>query len=135
MPEAFNGRALDWFAWVEQFYATVHHTWKSTAEKLALLKKNLTGSAAAMVIGAGEPAYKGGLLRLKSEYGKRSVMRAAHLQELGNIELPKTNPAVFKRAALAVHAHLFKLSQLGDTNNIEVIERIYHAIGRPTRLK
>ncbi len=40
-PEPFSGRALDWFAWAEMFYATVHHTRRSVAEKLVCLKASL----------------------------------------------------------------------------------------------
>ncbi len=57
-PGEFSGRALDWFSFIELFYALVHSSTRSTAEKLASLKRCLKGECSHLVIGAGETAYK-----------------------------------------------------------------------------
>ncbi|KZS22098.1 Uncharacterized protein APZ42_010834 [Daphnia magna] len=39
----FNGKALEWFSWIDLFRALVHDTPKSPAEKLAILQRHLRG--------------------------------------------------------------------------------------------
>ena len=128
-PEPFSGRALDWFTWAEMFYATVHHTRRSVAEKLVCLKASLKKSHPNLVIGAGEPAYKDGLRRLKEECGKRTVIRAALAYELKTISIPR-DPAGFKRAALEIRTYMFELSRIGELSNTDYIDHICQKMGQ-----
>lgn len=97
---AFSGRALDWFGWIDLFYALVHQTSKYPAEKLAILKERVRNSPAEDLVyglGGGEAAYKEALRRMKQRFGRRDVIRAAHLQALEKMEFPKGDPASFLR--------------------------------------
>jgi len=132
-PGDFSGTALEWFTFADLFNALIHRSPRSVAEKLAALKRCLKGECTHLVIGAGEAAYKEGLRRLKAEYGDRSVMRVAHMQEIESTDL-SSNPAVFKRAAIIIRTHLFDLSRIGETNNADVIARISHKLDLNDRL-
>ncbi|KZR98523.1 Uncharacterized protein APZ42_006012, partial [Daphnia magna] len=92
--DVYSGRTLDWFEWISLFHALVHRTGKSPGEKLAILKRSVRGETADMVygLGGGEEAYKDALLRLKTTCGSRAVMRAAHLQALDRIDIPRGDP-------------------------------------------
>ncbi len=65
--EAYTGKSLDWFEWIDLFRALVHDTGKFPGEKLAILKRHLKGDCANLVhgLGGGEPAYIEALVRLK----------------------------------------------------------------------
>ncbi|KAI9562447.1 hypothetical protein GHT06_009880 [Daphnia sinensis] len=99
--EVYSGRALDWFAWISVWYALVHITSKTPSEKLAILKNFLKGDLADVVHGhgGGESGYKEALQRLRSTCGNRTVIRAAHLQALDPLEVPKNDLQFFKRFA------------------------------------
>ncbi|KAK4028580.1 hypothetical protein OUZ56_021585 [Daphnia magna] len=49
----FNGKALEWFSWIDLFRALVHDTPKSPAEKLAILQRHLRGDVLDVVYGLG----------------------------------------------------------------------------------
>ena len=134
LPEPFTGIALHWFNWAETFYSSVHHTRKPISEKLTLLKKSLAGSCSHYVMGAGESAYREGLKRLRDEFGKRDVMRAALCEALKNVQLPSGNPTGFKKASMIIRAHLFELSQIGETQNSDIINRICQRLQLADRL-
>ena len=82
--EAYTGKSLDWFEWINLFRALVHDTGKFPDEKLAILKRHLKGDCANLVhgLGGGEPAYIEALVRLKKSCGRRDVMRATHIQAI-----------------------------------------------------
>ncbi|XP_046632671.1 uncharacterized protein LOC124312218 [Daphnia pulicaria] len=123
--ESFEGKALEWFSWIDLFRALVHDTPKSAGEKLALLKRYLRGDCLDLVygLGGGEPAYIEALVRLKQTCGRRDVMRAAHHQAIGKLE-PKQDPGSFKRFAERIRTHLFDLSRIGETGTTDLIEKI-----------
>ena len=123
LPEPFSGRSLDWFAFAEVFYASVHHTRKSTAEKLVLLKRVLRSPASNLVIGAGERAYKNGLEMLLKEYGSRQIMREALRQELDAIQMGR-DAVAFKWSALSIRTYLFELSRIGESSNTDLILKL-----------
>ncbi|XP_045031141.1 uncharacterized protein LOC123473813 [Daphnia magna] len=123
--EPFDGKALEWFSWIDLFRALVHDTPKSPGEKLALLKRFLRGDCLDLVygLGGGEAAYIEALVRLKQTCGRRDVMRAAHHQAIQRLET-KQDPASFKRFAERIRTHLFDLSRIGETGTTDLIEKI-----------
>ena len=133
--DPFDGKALEWFTWIDLFRALVHDTPKSPGEKLALLKKFLRGDCLDQVygLGGGESAYIEALVRLKQTYGRRDVMRAAHHQAIKRLE-PKQDTASFKRFAERIRTHLFDLSRIGETGTTDLIERICLKLQLPDRL-
>jgi hypothetical protein len=133
--EPYQGKALDWFGWIDLFRALVHDTPKSPGEKLALLKRYLRDECLDVVygLGGGEAAYIQALVRLKETYGRRDVMKAAHLTALGQLE-PKGEGASFKRFAEKVRSHLFDLSRIGETSAADVIEKICLKLNLQDRL-
>ncbi|XP_057377375.1 uncharacterized protein LOC130698707 [Daphnia carinata] len=122
----FSGRSLEWFAWVDLFRALVHDTSKAAGEKFAILKRHLRGDCLDVVygLGGGEAAYIQALVRLKANFGRRDVMRAAHLQALDKLEIQKNDPASFKRYAEKVRTHLFDLTRIGEAGTSDIIEKI-----------
>lgn len=85
----FSGRALDWLGWIDLFHFLVHQTSHSAGENLAVLKSRLLGTAVEHLVhglGGRDGAYQLALCRLKDFFGKRDVMRAAHMQALERIE-------------------------------------------------
>ena len=132
----YSGKALEWFCWIDLFHALVHQTSKLPGEKLAILKNSLKGDCANLVygLGGGEPAYKEALKRLKDDYGRRDVMRAAHLQALEKLETPKGDPVAFKRYAERVRTHLFDLTRIGETGHADIIERVCQKLKLADRL-
>jgi hypothetical protein len=122
---SFQGKALEWFEWIDLFRALVHDTPKSPGEKLALLKRYLKDECLDVVygLGGGETAYIQALVRLKETYGRGDVMRAAHLQALDRLEL-KGEAGLFKRFPEKVRSHLFDLNRIGETSTADVIEKI-----------
>jgi hypothetical protein len=133
--DPFDGKALEWFTWINLFRALVHDTPKSPGEKLALLKKLLRGDCLDQVygLGGGESAYIEALVRFKQTYGRRDVMRAAHHQAIKRLE-PKQDPTSFKRFAERIRTHLFDLSRIGETGTTYLIERICLKLQLPDRL-
>ncbi|EFX68633.1 hypothetical protein DAPPUDRAFT_259832 [Daphnia pulex] len=123
--EPFDGKALEWFSWIDLFRALVHDTPKSPGEKLALLKRFLRGDCLDLVygLGGGEAAYIEALVRLKQTCGRRDVMRAAHHQAIQKLET-KQDPTSFKRFAERICTHLFDLSRIGETGTTDLIEKI-----------
>jgi hypothetical protein len=123
--EAYTGKSLDWFEWIDLFRALVHDTGKFPGEKLAILKRHLKGDCANLVhgLGGGEPAYIEALVRLKQSCGRRDVMRATHIQAIEKMEL-KNDPAAFKRFAVKIRTHLFDLSRIGESSSADLIEKI-----------
>lgn len=134
--DVYSGRTLDWFEWISLFHALVHRTGKSPGEKLAILKRSVRGETADMVygLGGGEEAYKDALLRLKTTCGSRAVMRAAHLQALDRIDIPRGDPASLRRFAEKVRTHLFNLSCIGETGDADIIERLAQKLQIQDRL-
>ncbi|KAK4007059.1 hypothetical protein OUZ56_012215 [Daphnia magna] len=133
--EPFDGKALEWFSWIDLFRALVHDTPKSPGEKLALLKRFLRGDCLDLVygLGGGESAYVEALVRLKQTCGRRDFMRAAHHQAIQRIEA-KQDPASFKRFAERIRTHLFDLSRIGETGTTDLIEKICLKLQLPDRL-
>lgn len=134
---SFSCRALDWFGWVDLFHALVHITPKSAGERLAILKEKLRGTPAEDLVyglGGGEMAYKEALNRLKHKYGRRDVMRAAHMQALERMEFPKGDPAAFLRAAERTRTHLFDLGRIGEQTGVDIIERVCQKLTLSDRL-
>lgn len=134
--EVFSGKSLDWFWWVDLFHALVHQSSRSPAEKLAILKRQLQDDAADVVYGlvGGEEAYKEALFRLKENFGRRDVMRAAHQQALERLEMPKGDPKAFRRFAERARTHLFDLSRIGETNHSDIIEKLSQRLTLNDRL-
>ena len=133
--DVFHGKALEWFAWIDLFHALVHDTPKTAGEKLALLKHYLKGECLDVVygLGGGESAYKQALVRLKEAYGRRDVMRAAHIAAIERLEF-KNEPRVFKRFAERVRTHLFDLSRIGDASSTDIIEKVCLRLNQQDRL-
>ena len=133
--DVFHGKALEWFAWIDLFHALVHDTPKTAGEKLALLKHYLKGECLDVVygLGGGESAYKQALVRLKEAYGRRDVMRAAHIAAIERLEF-KNEPRVFKRFAEKVRTHLFDLSRIGDASSTDIIEKVCLRLNQQDRL-
>ncbi|KAI9557162.1 hypothetical protein GHT06_016969 [Daphnia sinensis] len=106
----FNGKALEWF------------------EKLAILKSHLRGDVLDVVYGlgggGGEAAYAEALGRLKENYGRKDIMRAALMQTLENLSVHKQDPSSFRRFAEKTRTFLFDLSRIGESATADVIERI-----------
>lgn len=123
--EIFEGKALEWFSWINLFRALVHDTPKSAEEKLALLKRYLRGDCLDLIygLGGGESAYIEALVRLKQNCGRRDVMRAAHHEAIRKLE-PKQDLGSFKRFAERIRTHLFDLSRIGETGTTDLIEKI-----------
>jgi hypothetical protein len=123
--EPFDGKALEWFSWIDLFRALVHDTPKSPGEKLALLKRFLREDCLDLVygLGGGEAAYIEALVRLKQTCGRRDVMRAAHHQAIQKFET-KQDPASFKRFAERIATRLFDLSRIGETGTTNLIEKV-----------
>jgi hypothetical protein len=133
--DVFHGKALEWFAWIDLFRALVHDTPKTAGEKLALLKHYLKGECLDVVygLGGGESAYKQALVRLKEAYGRRDVMRAAHIAAIDRLEF-KNEPRVFKRFAERVRTHLFDLSRIGAASSTDIIEKVCLRLNQQDRL-
>ena len=123
--EKFDGNALRWFMWVDLFKSLVHDAGSSVAEKMAILRSKLDGDCADVVygLGGGEDAYKEALRRLKAEYGRRDVMRAAHIGAISRLE-PGKGPSGLKHYAEKVRNHLFDLKRIGEDVDPDLIERI-----------
>lgn len=134
--ECYWGLALEWFHWIDLFRCLVHMTNKSPAEKLAILKKLLKGECASVVygLGGGEQAYKEALKRLKEMCGSRAVMRAAHLQALEKLSIPRNDPTALKRYAEKVRTHLFDLTRIGETGHADIIERLSQQLSITDRM-
>ncbi|XP_057380669.1 uncharacterized protein LOC130703066 [Daphnia carinata] len=132
---SYQGKSLEWFELIDLFRALVHDTPKSPGEKLALLKLYLENECLDVVygLGGGETAYIQALVRLKETYGRRDVMRAAHLQALDRLEL-KGEAGAFKRFAERVRSHLFDLSRIGEMSTADVIEKICLKLNLQDRL-
>lgn len=133
--EVFGGNALDWFSWIDVFKALVHDTPKSPGEKLALLKRYSRGDCLDVIygLGGGESAYVEALVRLKQTFGRRDVMRAAHIQAMEKIEL-KQDPSTFKRFAERIRTHFFDLTRIGETSVADLIERVCQRLSLHDRL-
>ncbi|XP_057379669.1 uncharacterized protein LOC130701908 [Daphnia carinata] len=133
--EFYGGDPIDWFCWIDLFKVLVHETPKSPGEKLTILKGHLTGECQMTVktLGGGEPAYKEALKRLKQSFGRRDVLRVAHLQALERLERGN-NATAFQRFADRVRAHLFDLSRIGETAQPDIIEKICRKLAQPDRL-
>lgn len=123
--EAYTGKSLDWFEWIDLFRALVHDMGKFPGKKLATLKRHLKGDCANLVhgLGGGELAYIKALVRLKQSCGRRDVMRATHIQAIEKMEL-KNDPAAFKRFVEKIRTHLFDLSRIGESSSADLIEKI-----------
>jgi hypothetical protein len=102
---------------------------------LALLKHYLKGECLDVVygLGGGESAYKQALVRLKETFGRRDVMRAAHIQAIERLEF-KNEPRVFKRFAKRVRTHLFDLSRIGEASSADIIEKVCFRLNPQDRL-
>lgn len=89
---------------MDLFRALDHNTGKAPGEKLAILNK---GECANIVysLGGGEEAYGEALVRLNETYGRRDVMRAAHLQALDKLEPGRNDAAGLRRFAGKVRTH------------------------------
>lgn len=124
--ESYSGKAVEWFCWIDLFHALVHQTTKLPGEKQAILKRSLKGECVDLVygLGGGEEAYKEALRRLRLDYGRRDVMRAAHLHALERMELTKGDPIGFKRFADRERTNLFDLTRIGEAGHGTIIERI-----------
>ena len=124
--EPYSGKSLEWFSWIDLFRALVHDTGKAPGEKLAILKRNLRGDCLNVVysLGGGEDAYMEALFRLKQTYGRRDVMRAAHLQAIDRLEIGRQDSISFTRFADKINTHLFDLNRIGGASSLETIERI-----------
>jgi flagellar biosynthesis GTPase FlhF len=133
--DVYTGKAIEWFGWIDLFRALVHDTPKTPGEKLALLKHYLKGECLDVVygLGGGESAYKQALVRLKETFGRRDVMRAAHIQAIERLEF-KNEPRVFKRFAERVRTHLFDLSRIGEASSADIIEKICFRLNQQDRL-
>ncbi|KZS20667.1 Uncharacterized protein APZ42_012603 [Daphnia magna] len=118
--DLFHGKSLEWFSWIDVFRALVHATVNSPGERLALLKRYLRGNCLDVIygLGGGEPAYMEALTRLKQTCGRRDVLRAAHLQAMGQLEI-KQDPATLKRFAEKVRTHFFNLSRIDETSTAD----------------
>ncbi|KZS19521.1 Uncharacterized protein APZ42_014015 [Daphnia magna] len=132
--EAYTGRELDWFAWISMWFALVHITCKTPSEKLAILKNYMMGDLADIVHGhgRGEACYKEVLQRLKSTYGSRKVIRAAHLREMDQIEAPR-NDHNLSNALLSVLSLKLQLTDRLAWNNgwgAEIDHRNINDFGR-----
>ena len=134
--EPFSGKSLEWFGWIELFRALVHDTGKAHGEKLAILRKNLRGDGLDLVygLGGGEDAYAEALLRLKETYGRRDVMRSAHLQALDKLHAGGQDASAFKRFAEKVRSHLYDLSRIGETATLHIIEQVCQKLQRDDML-
>lgn len=91
-------------------------------------------------LGGGEPAYIQALVCLRAfassegaTYGRRDVMRAAHIQALDRLEL-KNEPRAFKRFAERARTHLFDLNRIGELSTVDVIEKVCLKLSLPDRL-
>ncbi|KZS06598.1 Uncharacterized protein APZ42_029932 [Daphnia magna] len=104
----FNGKALEWF------------------KKLAILQRHLRGDVLDMVYGLGgsQSVYAEALGRLKENYGKRDVMRAALMQALEKLSIYKQDPSSFRRFAEKTHTFLYDLFRIGESTTADVIERL-----------
>ena len=113
--DEYSGKALECFQWIDLFHSLVHRSAQSPGEKLAILKKSLKGDALDVVygLGGGEDAYKEALKRLKEAFGRRDVMRAAHLQAVDRLDYRKNDALSFKKFAERVRSHLFDLHRIG----------------------
>ncbi|EFX75868.1 hypothetical protein DAPPUDRAFT_249870 [Daphnia pulex] len=133
--DVYTGKAIEWFGWIDLFRALVHDTPKTPGEKLALLKHYHEGECLDVVygLGGGESAYKQALVRLKETFGRRDVMRAAHIQAIERLEF-KNEPRVFKRFAERVRTHLFDLSRIGEASSADIIEKVCFRLNQQDRL-
>ena len=131
----FSGRSLEWFAWIDSFYALVHVTDRSPGEKLGLLRSCLPPDLCDLIYGlsGGEAAYKETLRTLKENCGRRDVMKIAHEQAVIKMEVPRDNTA-FKRYAEKVRTHLFDLTRIGTSHHPDLIERIVQRLQQYDRL-
>jgi len=129
---------LDWYWWIDLFYALVHNTPSDPATKFAVLKEKMKDSDGSNIVyglGGGEDYYKEGLRRLKQKYGRRDVLRASHELELEQIEFRGLDSKEFYLAASRARTHLFELSRLGASLNVDLIERMLHKMERETRME
>jgi hypothetical protein len=133
--DVFQGKALEWFGWIDLFRALVHDTPKIPGEKLALLKHHLKGECLDIVysLGGGELAYKQALVRLKENYGRRDVLRAAHITAIERLDF-KNEPRAFKRIAERVRTHLFDLSRIVAASSTDIIEKVCSRLNQQDRL-
>ena len=84
-------------------------------------------------LGGGESAYKQALVRLKENYGRRDVMRAAHIAAIERLDL-KNEPRAFKRFAERVRTHLFDLSRIEAASSTDIIEKVCSRLNQQDRL-
>jgi hypothetical protein len=78
-------------------------------------------------------AYKQALVRLKENYGRRDVLRAAHITAIERLDL-KNEPRAFKRIAERVWTHLFDLSRIGAASSTDIIEKVCSRLNQQDRL-
>ena len=122
----FSGKSIHWFTYIDEIRTWIHETNKSPGEKLSLVKASLRGNALLSVegYGADESAYKFALTTLKQQFGRRDVMKLAHLSELESLSYNKNDSSAFHQFANQVRVHLFSLSRIGETYNASIIEKI-----------
>ena len=100
------------------------------------MKKSLRGDSANCVFGLGgdKEAYKEALCRLRENYGRRDVIRASHLRAIDGLNSNNRDPAGFKRFADRMRTHLSDLTRIGETNHIDIINRIMQRLSLNDRL-
>ncbi|XP_045033912.1 uncharacterized protein LOC116935697 [Daphnia magna] len=75
-------------------------------------------------LGGSQSVYAEALGRLKENYGKRDVMRAALMQALEKLSIYKQDPSSFRRFAEKTHTFLYDLFRIGESTTADVIERL-----------
>lgn len=91
--EPYSGLAIDW---IDLFQSLVHNSSRQPGDKLAVLKINLKGRSADLVIGLGgrEKAYEEALKRFKESCGRRDVSKAVGLKATSQLEAPKSKDSI-----------------------------------------
>ena len=136
----FSGIVLEWFPFIDQYKALVHDSGKEPSELFAILMELLEGECRDHCYGSGggEAGYKEALYRLKRRYGRRDVLRVAHHRELDKLD-PKrgegSSSSQFQRFAERVRIHLFELNRIGDSSNVQIIDKLCSKLALADRLE
>lgn len=130
----FDGQPLEWPRFVQTFYEAVHTLpFLTDTKRITILQNHLTGRAKQLTVGLGYHgrSYARALKDLKTNFGHRSVVARAYLEQItrGPV-IPNRDRKALQTFQIAIRDCLFTLGQMCYDSDIGSTETISSAIRR-----
>ncbi|XP_048243021.1 uncharacterized protein LOC124146421 [Haliotis rufescens] len=127
----FNGEALTWPRFVEQFYVQIHCRPAITdTRRMDILQSHVDGEAKRLIQGLGYSGrnYALALKELKASFGHRIKVCRAFIDSVASgAQVPSHDPSALRRLYVAVRdciATLQQLNYLSDLNSSDIVLKV-----------